>query len=48
MIVIDIMEAAGLEAIPEMSYILKNRPKSFNNPEEAIKWSIESSTLKNL
>ncbi|KAM3142559.1 hypothetical protein pb186bvf_005461 [Paramecium bursaria] len=48
LVVIDVVEGTAMEALPFMDMIIKNRPKQFKSYEQAIQWSINSSTLKTL
>ncbi len=47
-IIIDVVEGTALEALPLMNKILDERPKSFDSLEQAIKWSLNSTTLRKL
>lgn len=46
--VIDVVEGTALSALSHMSSFLKNRPSRFTSEEEAIEWSIQSKTVRNL
>lgn len=45
-IIIDVVEGTALEALPFMNQILSDRPKYFESMESAVKWSIQSQTLR--
>ena len=47
-IILDVVEGTALEALPFMSQLIQERPKYFDSPEAAIKWSIQTSTLRKL
>ena len=44
--IIDVVEGTALEALPFMNQILSDRPKHFDSQEAAIKWSLQTSTLR--
>lgn len=48
LIVIDVVEGSAIEALPFMEAIVNNRPKSFKSYEQAIQWSLNTSTLMTL
>ena len=45
-IIIDVVEGTALEALPFMNQILNDRPKYFDTNESAVKWSIQTATLR--
>ncbi|KAJ9048066.1 Protein phosphatase methylesterase 1, variant 2 [Entomophthora muscae] len=46
-VVIDVVEGTALAALSGMDRVLESRPKTFKSPEAAIKWAIQSGTLRN-
>lgn len=46
-VVIDVVEGTALAALTGMDRVLESRPKAFPSPEAAIKWAINSGTLRN-
>lgn len=48
MIIIDVVEGTAIEALPFMNQILSDRPRYFESLESAIKWSIQTTTLRKL
>lgn len=40
------VEGTAIEALPFMNQILSDRPKYFDSEEAAIKWSLQTSTLR--
>ncbi|CAD8165595.1 unnamed protein product [Paramecium octaurelia] len=48
LIVIDVVEGSAIEALPFMEQIVNNRPKHFKSYEQAIQWSLNTSTLMTL
>lgn len=47
-IVIDVVEGTALDALQSMQSLLKGRPKSFQNLENAIEWCLKSGQTRNL
>lgn len=45
---IDVVEGSAIEALPFMEQIVNNRPKHFKSYEQAIQWSLNTSTLMTL
>lgn len=46
--VLDVVEGSAMDALSSMTKILSSRPKRFDSPEQAIMWSIQSDTVRNV
>jgi len=46
--VLDVVEGSAMDALSSMTKILSSRPKRFNSAEQAIMWSIQSDTVRNV
>ncbi|KAI8641299.1 Alpha/Beta hydrolase protein [Parasitella parasitica] len=46
--VLDVVEGSAIDALSSMTKILSSRPKAFSSTEQAILWSIQSNTLRNI
>ncbi|GAA5813699.1 hypothetical protein MFLAVUS_007185 [Mucor flavus] len=46
--VLDVVEGSAIDALSSMTKILSSRPVQFNSYEQAILWSIQSDTVKNI
>ena len=47
-IVLDVVEGTAIESLPFMNQLIQERPKYFDTPEAAVKWSLQTSTLRKL
>ncbi|GAN07132.1 carboxyl methyl esterase [Mucor ambiguus] len=46
--VLDVVEGSAMDALSSMTKILSSRPKKFDSEEQAIMWSIQSDTVRNV
>ena len=46
--VLDVVEGSAMDALSSMTKILSSRPTQFSSTEQAIKWSIQSDTIRNI
>ncbi|KAL7312579.1 Protein phosphatase methylesterase 1 [Mucor circinelloides] len=46
--VLDVVEGSAMDALSSMTKILSSRPKRFDSAEQAIMWSIQSDTVRNV
>ncbi|KAF8589894.1 protein phosphatase methylesterase [Ramaria rubella] len=46
--VLDVVEGFTLEALPHMHNLLDSRPDGFDSQEEAIRWHVSTTTIRNL
>ncbi|CAO3671323.1 unnamed protein product [Rhizopus stolonifer] len=46
--VFDVVEGSAIEALVSMTRFLNSRPKEFSSYEQAIQWSLQSDTLRNI
>ncbi|KAG0175858.1 Protein phosphatase methylesterase 1 [Apophysomyces sp. BC1021] len=47
-VVLDVVEGSAMDALSSMTKFLSTRPTEFSSVEQAIQWSIQSDTLRNI